>query len=235
MAILVNTGGPQNVAAPSLDTTTPTFQTMADAIADDIDDTQGEYVSQIQTAISAAIRYCERDPYYFNETRDVTFQTVSGQEWYGSETDTQISRLVRIQDLYLESATIERRWLTRTYNEDLEILADNSAERGEPYCWTYYAQKIRLYPIPGDAIYTVRLQLGPYRLTPIQQTDDTNAWFTEAYDMVKARAKYILAKDTLKDAVVAAEALNDYNDLQSALKAETSRRKATGSIKVTCW
>lgn len=235
MPILVVTGGPQNVASPELDLSVPTFQTMVDAISDDIDDTQGEYIEQIQKAIFAAIRYCERDVYYFNETRDITFQTVSGQEWYGATDNANIASLVRIQDIYLESDAIERRWLNRVHNDEIEILADNSAERGEPYCWTYFSQQIRLYPIPGDAIYTVRLQLGPYRLNQIQSADDTNAWFMEAFDMIKARAKYVLAKDTLKDAAVAAEALNDYSDNQSALKAETSRRSATGRIEVTCW
>lgn len=235
MPILVVTGGPQNVASPQIDTSVPTFQTMVDAISDDIDDTQGEYIEQIQKAIFASVRYCERDVYYFNETRDVTFQTVEGQEWYGEADNPNIASLVRVQDLYLESDTIERRWLRRVFNEEIEILADNTAERGEPYAWTYFAQKIRLYPIPGESIYTVRLQLGPYRLNQITSTDDTNAWFTEAFDLVKARAKYILAKDTLKDAAVAAEALNDYTDQQSSLKAETSRRSATGQICVTCW
>lgn len=235
MPILVVTGGPQNVASPQIDTSVPTFQSMVDAISDDIDDTQGEYIEQIQKAIFAAIRYCERDVYYFNETRDITFQTVPGQEWYGAADNQNIASLVRVQDLYLESDTIERRWIRRVFNEEIEILSDNSAERGEPYAWTYFAQQIRLYPIPGDAIYTVRLQLGPYRLNTITSTDDTNAWFTEAFDFIKARAKYILAKDTLKDAAVAAEALNDYSDQQSSLKAETSRRNATGCIQVTCW
>lgn len=53
--------------------------------------------------------------------------------------------------------------------------------------------------------------------------------------MVKARAKYILYKDILKDAALAAEALNDYNDQHDALKAETSRRNATGCIRATAF
>jgi len=235
MPISVITGGPQNVASPQIQSGIPNFQSMVDAISDDIDDTQGEYIEQVQNAIFSAIRYCERDVYYFNETRDVTFQTVSGREWYDATDNSNIASLVRIQDVYLESDTIERRWIRRVRPDDLEILADNSAERGEPYAWTYFGQRIRLYPIPGPAIYMVRLQLGPYRLTSITTTEDTNAWFTEAFDLVKARAKYILAKDTLKDAAVAAEALNDYSDQQSSLKAETSRRSATGQIQVTCW
>lgn len=235
MPIPVTTGGPLVSSSSTLVAPDLTFWGMVDAISDDIDDTQGEYSDQIQKAIFSAIRYCERDPYYFNETRDVTFNTVPGQEWYGAETLSTIGTLIRIQDLFLESASIERRWIRRTYNDEIENLSDNTAERGEPYAWTYFGQRIRLYPIPGDAIYTVRLQLGPYRLAPIILPTDTNAWLTEANDMIKARAKYILAKDTLKDAAIATEALNDYGDQASALKAETSRRNAVGKIEVTCF
>lgn len=235
MSIQVITGGPNNISSPSVDGSIPTFQTMVDAISDDIDDTQGEYIEQIHNAIQAAIRYCERDPYYFNETRDITFQTVPGQEWYGASDNAQIPTLVTIQALYLESDTIERRVLRRTVNEEIERISDSTASRGEPYSWTYFNRQVRLYPIPAEAVYTIRMQLGPYRLTPVQNTDDTNAWFTEAFDMVKARAKYILAKDTLKDATMAAEALNDYEDMRTALKAESSRRSASGFIVATCW
>lgn len=235
MPIQVTTGGPQGEAVPTIDNSPPTFQTMANAIADDIDDTQGEYVEQIQKAIFAAIRYCERDVYYFNETRDVTFTTVPDQQWYGAAANPEIPTLVTIQALYLESDVIERRMLRRTINEEIERISDSTASRGEPYEWAYFNRQIRLYPIPGETSYTIRMQLGPYRLDPIQNAEDTNAWFTEAYDMIKARAKYILAKDTLKDATVAAEALNDYGDAQQSLKAETSRRSSTGRIIATCW
>lgn len=234
MPILINSGGPNSISAPEVNPGTANFQTMVDAISDDIDDTQGEYIEQIHKAILAAIRYCERDPYYFNETREITFPTVTGREWYGAADNAEISTLVTIQALYLESNVIERRLLRRTTNESLEEYSDNTGERGEPYSWAYFDQQIRLYPIP-EKIYTIRLQVGPYRLDQIQSTEDTNAWMTEAFDMIKARAKYILNKDTLKDAAMAAEALNDYEDMRQALKAETSRRSSTGRIIATCW
>ena len=219
----------------AIDISTPTFASMAAAIADDIDDTTGEYVSQIISAIQNAIRYCQRESFYFNETRDITFSTVDGQEWYSAADNANIPTLVHIAAAYSEDSAGQRTTLQREDPEELERLADNGSSRGEPYAFTYFNRQIRLYPIPSEPVFTIRLQVSPYRLAPLETGTDTNAWFTEAYDMVKARAKYILAKDTLKDAEVAAEALNDYGDQFIALKAETSRRSSRGVIEATCF
>jgi hypothetical protein len=211
----------------------PNYGDIKTAIADDIDDTVGEYTAQIANAVLAAIRYCERKTYYFNETRDVTFSTVDGQEWYGSADNSNIPTLVHISAVWSEDSSGDRDPVLYMRPEEMELLADNSASRGEPYAYTYFGQRIRIYPIPDATVYTIRLQLGPYRLTTLSGDSDTNAWLTEAYDMVKARAKYILAKDTLKDAAVAAEALNDYNDQDAALSRETDSRNGSGYICAT--
>jgi len=202
-------------------------------IADDIDDTTGEYSAAIAKAVTKAIRYCERKPFYFNETRDITFPTVATQEWYDGVDNSNIPTLVRIQYAFREDANNVRLPLNRETPELLEYLADNSAIRGEPMSWTYFGQRIRLYPIPDTQPFTIRLQVGPYRLAPLVNDSDSNVWTTEAEDLVKARAKYIVCKDTLKDPNMAAEALNDYNDQLSALQAETSARNGSGYIQPT--
>jgi len=227
MPITVTTGGPSSPPSG--------FGAMQSAIADDIDDTTNEYYDPTSKAVIAAIRYCERETYYFNETRDETFATVDGQEWYGVGDNAAIATAVRIHELYLEDGNIRRVTLRRASPEELESLADSSASRGEPYAWTWFGQRIRLYPIPGPTVFTIRMQLGPYRLALPMGEDENSAWYDEAFDLIKARAKYILAKDTLKDAALATEALNDYHDQHAALKRETSSRVGRGVIRATCF
>lgn len=204
-------------------------------IADDVDDTTGEYGDAIIKAIQGAQRDCERYTFYFNETRDQTFSTVDGQEWYGASDNANIPTLVRIQAVYSEDSQGQRCMLRRERPEEIEIVSDNSASRGEPYSWTYFDKRIRLYPVPGTEVFTIRLQIGPYRLITLSDADDTNAWLDEAYDMIKARAKYRLYKNTLKDAQLAIEALNDFRDQKALLDLETSARGSTGCIVATCF
>lgn len=228
MAITVVTSGPDFAGG---DYTFP--QLIAD-ISRDIDDTTGEYTADIQRAIAASIRYCERETYYFNETRDVTFNTVAGQQWYGAPAHEQIPRLVHIQAAYREDHTGNVLDLRRDTPEGMELVSDRNAAKGEPVAYTYFNQQLRLYPVPDNA-YKIRLQLGAYRLAPLTSFEIPNAWVTEAYDLIKARAKYILAKDTLKDPQVATEALSDYQDQHKALKRETTSRNARGVIRATAF
>lgn len=234
MPILVTTSGPiADIVA--VDPFSGTLGTMSSAIADDIDDTTGEYSSQIQKAIQAAIRYSERFPFYFNQTRDITFQTVPGRQFYDATDNPNIPTLIHINAAWTEDETGQRSGLMRAMENDVELMSDNSASRGEPYAFTYFERKIRIYPIPDARIFTIRLQVSPYRLAPVTTDAESNAWFTEAFDLIKARAKYILAKDTLKDAIVAAEALNDFNDQLDALQRETSSRGSRGVIIASCF
>lgn len=230
MSILVTTSGPNNTIPALLDAQDRTFYDMMTVIADEIDDVTGEYTPQIQNCIFAAIRFCERNVYYFNETRDVTFQTVAGREWYDKSDNPNIPSLVRIVAAYCENSSGQRSVLRRVMPEYIETVSDNAASRGEPYMFTYFGQRLRLYPVPNDTNYTIRLQLGAYRLNEIQTSADSNAWFTEAFDLIKARAKYQLYKDYLKDAPLAAASLNDFNEEDNALSAETSRRNGRGKI-----
>lgn len=212
-----------------------TYAQIKARIADSLDDTTGEYTTQIAAAVLTAIRYCERDTFYFNETRDITFSTVNAQQWYGTADNANIPTLVQIQAAYKEDAGGQRTQLMWETPEAVELLSDSNAASGEPYCYTYFGKRIRLYPVPGTTVYTIRLQLGPYRLATLSADGDTNAWTEDAQDMIVARAKYILYMDTLKDPALAVASLNDYKDQHAALMAETSKRNGSGRIRATCF
>lgn len=215
-----------------------TFADMQSEIADDIDDTTGEYASQIQRAIIAAIRYCQRDNYWFNELRTGTIATAVGEQFYtfagSGSASGDFDDVIQINDVFYTDAGGQSCLMTRISPVEMELLSDSSASVGQPFNWTYYQSQLWIYPIPDQA-YTLELHLGPYRYVLPSLPSDTHAFFDEAWDMVKARAKYIIQKDTLRDPAMAMEALNDFKDQQTALAAETSRRVGTGTIKATCF
>lgn len=245
MPITVTTGGPTNVQDEGW-TKPETFDQMVSVISDEIDDTQEEYNLQINRAISEAIRFCEREHYWFNETRDFIFTTVEDQEWYGSQTNSYVDpmtgvrenlsffrSIIRITNAFCTYGPypngIKRR-LTWVQPSELEYFTDKSAAHGIPDEYAYFDSKIRLYPVPRGGPFQVRLQVEPVRLAPIVRKDQPHPWFDAACDMIKERAKYILYKNVLKDEALAAVARAAYEEERENIRYETSERIGSSNI-----
>ncbi|WP_254492202.1 hypothetical protein [Bartonella sp. B1099] len=219
--IRVRTGGPipagQNVYRHR-----KTLSHLVSVIQDEIDDVADEYVSQIQESIFAAIRFCERETFYFNESRDVVFQTRAGQGAYDATDTRHIETAVKIKSVYLGSDEHHKFALACKDHVSLEPLL-RSEQQGTPVCYSYFDRKLHLYPTP-DRAYQIQLILSPLRLAEIESVDEEHLWFVHAFDLIKARAKYELYKNILKDPDCATAAYNDFKEHLHELRAETSQR-----------
>lgn len=229
MAITVTTTGPLSTAPSVLIHKDKTFSDLHTVISDEIDDTTSEYSQQIQNAIFSAIRLCEREPLYFNESREITFSTLKGQAWYDEKDNRNIATASGIRSVFLDRKTGAQTRLKYASPDELEV---STNEHGEPYSYTYFNRKLCLYPTP-DQTYQIRLLLEPIKLAEITSPNQESPWFTEAFDLIKARAKYELYKDILKDSVMAQASFNDFTEQLASLKAETSRRTGSNMIKST--
>lgn len=197
-------------------------------------------LSPIQNAVASAIAKWERESFYFNESFDYTvplFTTVAGQEFYTSADATAIADTPYILELSLlinatRSAITQRSW------QYIDQMPTTPTSRGMPTDWAYFAQQIRLYPIP-DGAYPVRASRQK-RIDALSADDDSNAWTEDAYDLIRSEAKLILAREVLHDDDIAARmTMAIYGNPASgergylgALKAETMRR-ARSRIKPT--
>ncbi|WP_245289008.1 hypothetical protein [Bartonella henselae] len=72
-------------------------------IQDEIDDITDEYISQIQESIFTAVRFCERESFFFNESRDVVFTTSVGKGVYDASDTRYIETAVTIKTVFLHS------------------------------------------------------------------------------------------------------------------------------------
>ena len=157
--------------------------------------------SPIKNAIQSAIAKWEREPFYFNEVYTASFfSTVNTQELYTSSDAAAIATTVSIKRLHItisgsRYSLVARDW---DYLEDVSV----GTTTGKPTDYAYFAQQIRLYPIP-DAAYVVSLS-GTRRLTALSADSDTGGWTTDGFDLIKAEAKFILAGEYLHDAPLAA-------------------------------
>lgn len=196
-------------------------------IASDL--SRDDLTSQIGNAVSDAIKFYERQRFWFNTTRNLTFNTVAGQTAYGTAALSQIPNLVKIDALYLTqgSSIFALDWYEAN---DFEILENGSTGAGKPDAFTYVDQEIRLWPRP-NAIYSMRIH-ALYRL-PALTDGATNAWTDAAEELIRSHAKMLLFMDLMGDDEGAARMQAKIPFLLDALRSESSMRSASGKIQGT--
>ncbi|ENN93796.1 hypothetical protein [Bartonella bovis] len=229
MAITLQTGGPIEIKGEIIPHDHNFVQMVGD-IQDEIDDQTNEYVDQIQNAIFSAIRFCERFPFYFNESREVFLTTLQGKNRYGDEAHPSISGAIQIIDAYIDGNNHSKSKLLRV--DPMEIEGLDEAAHGLPTRYAYFAQKLVFYPTPDD-VYSIRLILDPIRVKTIENARQACVWFLEAYELIKTRAKYELYANIIKEPQMATTALAMFQEQLSVLQIETSRRKNFAQIQHT--
>lgn len=186
--------------------------------------------SFIPDAIYDAIKTYERRRYWFNESRDLTFNTVAGQRIYTTSDAAWIPTTITIDHLFITVGG-QRRCLSRRDAADIELLADNSALQGEPYCWAYWNKSIQLYPIPQQE-YEIRAY-AHIRLPQLVDDSDENAWTEEAEAMIRQAAKALLCSEVTMDDAAASRYGSLAEMQENFIREENSRRLATGCVTPT--
>ncbi|WP_019223213.1 hypothetical protein [Bartonella rattaustraliani] len=138
-----------------------TFSRLVSVIQDEIDDVTDEYAHQIQESALAAIRFCERERFYFNESMDVVFNTGKGKSIYGAPEAPHIETSAKIKGGFLHK---DRQAKVALEHRDALSLGPliASGQTGSPVCYSYFDRKLYLYPIP-DSVYQIQLILSPIR------------------------------------------------------------------------
>jgi hypothetical protein len=200
-------------------------------IAEIESDTERSDTAAIRNKIAAAIRHYQPTRFWFNEDRDVTFNTVADQSDYDFVTDIT-------QEFY----TIDGLFLTEGSNvyglrpadyRGLEVLLDANTTSALPVSFAYIDRKLRLYPYPDD-VYSVRVTGHIKVAVPTTDDEAGNAWFTEAYDLIMSRAKAELYVHRWEDpGNLAAMMRVAEQDAFSRLVSTTNSKVGTGTIRPT--
>lgn len=145
-------------------------------------DTERSDTTAIGLKIDAAIRFFQPKRFWFNESRDVTFNTVASTASYSYTTIG--TEFYKVDGVFLTNGS-EVIDLQRVNYTDLET-ADTG--EGVPSHYAYINRAIRLHQTP-DAIYSTRMT-GHIKIDgPATDAEAGNEWFTEAYDLIMAHAK----------------------------------------------
>lgn len=193
-------------------------------IADEIADST--LSSQIVLAIETAIAFYERKEFYFN-TKTGTFSTVADQEYYGTAANSDIPSLIIVKSMTVTDSGYKSPVLSASFN-DMDY-SQTGLFTGLPRAFAYFNKQIRLYPIPDDA-YTVTMAYV-YRLTALSADEDENAWTEDAEELIRQRAKAIIAGDVLRDVDMYQAAKEMERDAFEALLKETRSRRSNSRLR----
>jgi len=207
-----------------------TLADLKSRIADDLART--DLTSQIADEITSAINFYKNKRFYFNETRSSTFATTSGQARYTSSDDADIPLFFDLDDVFLEDTDSQTHRLSAYGIAEMERLQDNSASTGQPYAYLYHEQTFTLYPVP-DAAYTVRPIGAIEKAAPASDGEANNVWMTEAFELLRCRAKRYLAAHVLRDIEMAQVMGAAENEALMELQRRNMSRMRTGTIHGT--
>lgn len=190
------------------------YGTMQDRIAREIG--RSDLTTQIRDAIQTAIRYYERKRFYFNEFQ-ASFSASTSQEYYDSTDLSQIPNLVEIDSLTVDVNNTTYPLTERDWSY-IDRVQTNAGYTGDPTDYVYYAQRLRMYPIP----YTGRTFniSGVEKLATLSATADTNAWMTDAEALIRSHAKAHLYRHVIQKPEQAQEMYSEARQEVSNLEGE---------------
>lgn len=159
--------------------------------------------TEIGEAITTAIDAYKSERLWFAEQYHIDIDLNSGQEFYTSSDNVWLGRVSRIDYVHL-ILNGQNYHLRRWTDEWLDIASSAGSNGGQSYCWGWYANTLRVYPVPSTTGMQVRLA-GQFEM-PAPASDDEvgNPWMVEAETLIRSRAKYELYQHLLLDMAKAA-------------------------------
>ena len=199
-----------------------TLATMKTRIASEL--RRSNISTQIASAIATAIESYQHERFWFNETREITFNTVSGQWQYDDGDEPDLALVLRWD--YVKAEIGDNIYtLLPMSAEEIDTLNSDGDFTGQPLNWAFYNNQFLIYPVPNDA-FPIRIAGMIAKAAPASDDEAGNPWMTHAERLIRCRAKYELYEHVLMDAVQAAKFSPD-NDLGPTAKALSELRSRT--------
>ncbi len=177
--------------------------------------------AEIRLAILSAIEYYGRRRWWWNEYSD-TLATVSSTAYVALPSD-----YVEMDKLEITIGSNNRPMCLQSMEDILKWRANSST--GQPTDYALYRNRIELYPTPS-AVYSLPIHYIK-SLTALALDADTNAWLTDAEELIRLHAKKQLYANKIRDTKAAQDmqALEDSALLR--LESMNQRRVATGRTR----
>jgi hypothetical protein len=187
----------------------------------------------IRTYIATAIRFYQNNRFWFNESESVLFNTVIGTTDYAFDGATISTEFFKIDGVFIATASVapvELDFYRPGYMNAL-ILA-NAGQTTQPTNWSYYNKTLRLFPAP-DKVYSIELMGHVNLAAPSSDSDATNGWLNNAYDLIMCHTKAELYAHRWEDPVQAAVMSKAESIWLTSMQGETADKFRSGYVSAS--
>lgn len=180
--------------------------------------------STVSEAIQRAIKAYEREPFYFNE-RSQSLTVSSAAATY--TLSSSFVEMLSDPTISINGSVYTLDQISKSEYDQKKITSTTS----QPSEYALYAGLFLPYP-PPDSSYVAVLNYTT-RLSTLSADADSNAWTTQAQDLIEARALWWIHNYKTRNVVAAQAAKSAELEALRFLRDESTGKKATGRIKGT--
>ncbi len=201
-----------------------TLGTMKTRIADEI--ARADLTSQIAAAILSAIEFYDRRRFWFNET-EATFNTIAGTDAYAAADAAFLATLIE-DDSMTVTVSGSKEPMRKISFAEMQRYRIDLVQSGPPTHYAYYRQRLYLHPVP-DAAYPI-IVFHTAMLGIPANDGASNAWTTEAEELIRLRAKADLFENVIREFGEADRLRAREQEALQSLIRFTNGRTATGCV-----
>lgn len=221
-----------------------TLAEIADTVADMM--SRSDLTTQIKREIPNAVRRLNREMSHVTEVRNLTFETVPGEAFYGTlsivggegyDPAAWSPGVIDVRDVqkivHMRKSPgiteLDEPMMFVPYRR-FEAYREGTTSGGDPFWYTRYGARIGVYPTPSVVL---TIQISAHVKPTVPSGDaSTSIWFDEAPEMVEAMTaarvyrKYVQDEERAQkfDAIASAE--------RTAIYGESARLSGSGVLAV---
>jgi hypothetical protein len=182
----------------------------------------------IGTHINDAIRAYKAKHWWFLQEPTSTAKTNSTTA--SNSYVSLVTGIIQIDTLQITVSSQLNR-LTAVDHSTMEALHEGTSSEGQPWNYSQYGKRVRLYPTPDD-IYTLTWTGLFEESTTLSSSSDTNDWMTNGELLIRRQAKMTILRDYLGDPNWQA-CSPGIGEAIAALDLEHMRRQNTRKLKAS--
>ena len=185
---------------------------------------RSDLTTDVENAIDSAVRYYQRESFWFLETI-TTFTATASTTFFPVPSD-----LKDFDSLLVTVAGSKLNVIRKSYVEIDE--KDTRDYTGIPVEWAYYQDQIRLYPLPmEDYVMT----LSYHRSLDAPSASGSNAWTGAGYDLLRFRVGWDISQHKLHAPEMAMTFKQSEIDAYNSIIGENTKKKSSGKIRKSGW